>query len=206
MRYIESWLTGLGLQDIIPKLEKHGITTPKKLAALTLKEMYEVVGVEDAEDRKKLYFLIQRLQTILSNKAAAKGGDEAAVESALPAAPAPTQPKATSSSTTSSSSTVTSSPPSSTTAVVKPAQSKAVDPLALSGSASEEDLRALRRKRRASVEPLPPPPPPAAPSTLPLAPCRHKQCVGGCLHNCSGRRETAKGRQLCDGGGDDVRH
>jgi len=26
--------------------------------------MYEVVGVEDAEDRKKLYFLIQRLQTV----------------------------------------------------------------------------------------------------------------------------------------------
>ena len=26
--------------------------------------MYEVVGVEDAEDRKKLYFLIQRLQAV----------------------------------------------------------------------------------------------------------------------------------------------
>jgi hypothetical protein len=27
--------------------------------------MYEVVGVEDAEDRKKLYFLIQRLQAVI---------------------------------------------------------------------------------------------------------------------------------------------
>jgi hypothetical protein len=39
MKYIESWLTGLGLESIIPKLEQNGITTPKKLAALTLKDM-----------------------------------------------------------------------------------------------------------------------------------------------------------------------
>lgn len=39
MKYIESWLTGLGLESIIPKLEQNGITTPKKLAALSLKEM-----------------------------------------------------------------------------------------------------------------------------------------------------------------------
>jgi hypothetical protein len=42
MKYIESWLKGLGLEDIIPKLESNGITTPKKLAALSLKDMYEV--------------------------------------------------------------------------------------------------------------------------------------------------------------------
>ena len=64
MKYIDSWLTGLGLEYIIPKLKANGITTPKKLANLTLRDMYEVVGVEDAEDRKKLYFLIQRLQTV----------------------------------------------------------------------------------------------------------------------------------------------
>ena len=64
MRYIDSWLTGLGLDYIIPKLKANGITTPKKLALLSLRDMYEVVGVEDAEDRKKLYFLIQRLQTV----------------------------------------------------------------------------------------------------------------------------------------------
>ena len=94
MRYIDSWLTGLGLDYIIPKLKESGINTPKKLAMLTLRDMYEVgkrtdinfskcnfylllnlksnktyfaihfVGVKDAEDRKKLYFLIQRLQTV----------------------------------------------------------------------------------------------------------------------------------------------
>lgn len=87
MRYIDSWLTGLGLDYIIPKLKANGITTPKKLAQLTLRDMYEVgestrlpfvvfsipyqfykfccaVGVEDTEDRKKLYFLIQRLHTV----------------------------------------------------------------------------------------------------------------------------------------------
>ena len=64
MRYIDSWLTGLGLEYIIPKLKANGITTPKKLAQLTLRDRYDVVGVEDAEDRKKLYFLIQRLHTV----------------------------------------------------------------------------------------------------------------------------------------------
>lgn len=42
MRYIDSWLTGLGLEYIIPKLQANGITTPKKLALLTLRDMYEV--------------------------------------------------------------------------------------------------------------------------------------------------------------------
>jgi hypothetical protein len=65
MSYIDQWLTGLGLEYVIPKLKEHGITTPKKLATLSLREMYEVVGVEDAEDRKKLYYLIQRLQVKL---------------------------------------------------------------------------------------------------------------------------------------------
>lgn len=64
MKYIENWLSGLGLSYITPKLKANGITTPKKLALLSLRDIYEVVGVEDAEDRKKLYFLIQRLQTV----------------------------------------------------------------------------------------------------------------------------------------------
>jgi hypothetical protein len=64
MRYIETWLKGLGLDYIIPKLKAQGITTPKKLAALSLRDIYEVVGVEDTEDRKKLYFLIRRLKSV----------------------------------------------------------------------------------------------------------------------------------------------
>jgi hypothetical protein len=42
MRYIDKWLTGLGLDYIIPKLLENGITTPKKLAQLSLRDMYEV--------------------------------------------------------------------------------------------------------------------------------------------------------------------
>ena len=42
MRYIDKWLSGLGLDYIIPKLEANGITTPKKLAQLTLRDMFEV--------------------------------------------------------------------------------------------------------------------------------------------------------------------
>lgn len=67
MKYIDSWLSGLGLDYIIPKLEANDITTPKKLAMLSLRDIYDVVGVEDAEDRKKLYFLIQRLQTVIKH-------------------------------------------------------------------------------------------------------------------------------------------
>jgi hypothetical protein len=63
MKYIDSWLKGLGLDYVIPKLKQNNITTPKKLATLTLRDMFEF-GIEDPEDRKKLYFLIQRLQTV----------------------------------------------------------------------------------------------------------------------------------------------
>lgn len=64
MKYIDKWLENLGLEYIIPKLEKCGINTPKKLAKLSLKDMYELVGIEDPEHRKKLYYLIQRLQQV----------------------------------------------------------------------------------------------------------------------------------------------
>eukprot|EP01042_Synura_sphagnicola_P032592 gene32592-41915_t len=76
MRYIETWLTGLGLEYIIPKLKAQGITTPKKLAALSLRDIYEVVGVEDTDDRKKLYFLIRRLKSILKSKSGDDGEDD----------------------------------------------------------------------------------------------------------------------------------
>jgi hypothetical protein len=42
MRYIDTWLSGLGLEYIIPKLKANGITTPKKLATLTLNDISEV--------------------------------------------------------------------------------------------------------------------------------------------------------------------
>ena len=41
MKYIDSWLKGLGLDHVTPKLKQHNITTPKKLATLTLRDMFE---------------------------------------------------------------------------------------------------------------------------------------------------------------------
>lgn len=41
MKYIDSWLQGLGLDYVIPKLKAHGVTTPKKLAQLTLRDMFD---------------------------------------------------------------------------------------------------------------------------------------------------------------------
>jgi predicted flap endonuclease-1-like 5' DNA nuclease len=49
MKYIDKWLSGLGLEYIIPKLEENGITTPKKLAQLTLRDMFEVGKGTQAE-------------------------------------------------------------------------------------------------------------------------------------------------------------
>ena len=62
MRYIDSWLSGLGLEYIIPKLKANGITTPKKLAMLTLRDMYEVgklTGAWFQQDRVMFEFLFQ---------------------------------------------------------------------------------------------------------------------------------------------------
>ena len=62
MRYIDSWLSGLGLEYIIPKLKANGITTPKKLAMLTLRDMYEVgklLGAWFQRDRVIFEFLFQ---------------------------------------------------------------------------------------------------------------------------------------------------
>ena len=42
MKYIDKWLTGLGLEYIIPKLNENKINTPKKLAKLSLRDMFDV--------------------------------------------------------------------------------------------------------------------------------------------------------------------
>ena len=41
MKYIDSWLQGLGLDYVTPKLKAHGVTTPKRLAQLTLRDMFD---------------------------------------------------------------------------------------------------------------------------------------------------------------------
>jgi len=141
MRYIDSWLTGLGLDYIIPKLKANGITTPKKLAQLSLLDMYEVVGVEDSEDRKKLYFLIQRLQTILSNKSDQSGAgglnnDEDDDPAPPPELPSPTQKK-----------NLRAPPPPPTTTINE-------DLMKSTGTekSSEDDLRVLRKNRRTTMD------------------------------------------------------
>ena len=42
MQFIEQWLTGLELDYIVPKLKENGVTTPKRLAGLTPKDMLEL--------------------------------------------------------------------------------------------------------------------------------------------------------------------
>ena len=42
MKYIDQWLTGLGLEYILPTLKEKGITTPKRLAQLSLRDIYDI--------------------------------------------------------------------------------------------------------------------------------------------------------------------
>ena len=42
MQFIEQWLSGLELDYIVPKLKENGVTTPKRLAGLTPKDMLEL--------------------------------------------------------------------------------------------------------------------------------------------------------------------
>ncbi len=63
--------TPAGLASSIPKFKELGITTPEKLAAFSLPD-YDLVGVDDTNDRKKLFFLVQRLKVAVEEKAHTK--------------------------------------------------------------------------------------------------------------------------------------
>lgn len=69
MGLVSTWLSGIGLSHAIPTFKAAGIVTPAALAELDLAH-YEALGVKDPTDRRKLFYLVQRI------KMAARDGDD----------------------------------------------------------------------------------------------------------------------------------
>jgi len=61
MGLVSTWLSGIGLSHAIPAFQAAGIVTPAALAELDLAH-YEALGVKDPTDRRKLFYLVQRIK------------------------------------------------------------------------------------------------------------------------------------------------
>jgi hypothetical protein len=61
MGLIATWLSGIGLAHCIPSFKAAGIVSPKDLAELDLAH-YEALGVSEPADRRKLFYLVQRIK------------------------------------------------------------------------------------------------------------------------------------------------
>eukprot|EP00752_Nemacystus_decipiens_P001350 g1339.t1 len=86
---VDSWLNGIGLGYAVPIFAGQGINSPDMLSELDVVDFPEL-GISDQNDRKKLFYLIQRVKLALArgraaeNKAAPQA--DSAVSSAAPAA------------------------------------------------------------------------------------------------------------------------
>ena len=61
MGLVATWLSGCGLSHAVPNFTAAGIVTPAALAELDLAH-YEALGVKSADDRRKLFYLVQRIK------------------------------------------------------------------------------------------------------------------------------------------------
>lgn len=61
MKLVSTWLNGIGLSSAIPTFEAAGIVTPAALAELEVSH-FEALGISDADDRRKLFYLVQRIK------------------------------------------------------------------------------------------------------------------------------------------------
>ena len=76
MGLVATWLNGIGLSDVVPKFKAAGITTPETLAQLEV-EHFAGLGVDDPDDSRKLFFLVQRIKLAFnSNKKKQRPRDE----------------------------------------------------------------------------------------------------------------------------------
>ena len=74
MGVVKKWLGSIGLPaEVVENFRAAGIVRPDDLLELELGH-YEALGVGDANDRKKLFFLVQRLRQAKAE--AAGGGDK----------------------------------------------------------------------------------------------------------------------------------
>jgi kinesin family protein 2/24 len=61
MGLVSTWLNGIGLGYAFPAFRAAGIVTPAALAELDLAH-YEALGISDPADRRKLFYLVQRIK------------------------------------------------------------------------------------------------------------------------------------------------
>ncbi|GMH70003.1 hypothetical protein TrLO_g14456 [Triparma laevis f. longispina] len=61
MGLVTTWLRGIGLSHCSAAFRAAGITTPSALSKLTLAD-YDRLGVVDVNERKKLFYLVQRIK------------------------------------------------------------------------------------------------------------------------------------------------
>ncbi|GMI11912.1 hypothetical protein TrVE_jg12532 [Triparma verrucosa] len=74
MGLVTTWLRGIGLSHCSAAFRAAGITTPSALSKLTLAD-YDRLGVVDVNERKKLFYLVQRIKMAV-RESTAQDGDE----------------------------------------------------------------------------------------------------------------------------------
>jgi len=67
MGLVSTWLNGIGLRSVVPTFEAAGIVSPSHLANLDV-SYFESLGVTDPDDRRKLFYLVQRIKLAVNNK------------------------------------------------------------------------------------------------------------------------------------------
>ena len=80
MGLVATWLNGIGLRSVVPTFEAAGIVSPAHLADLDV-SYFESLGVTDPDDRRKLFYLVQRIKlAVNNNKDPSKGKSPTAEE------------------------------------------------------------------------------------------------------------------------------
>jgi Kinesin motor domain/SAM domain (Sterile alpha motif) len=65
MGLVSTWLSGIGLSSAVPTFQAAGIVTPAALAELDVTH-FEALGISDPDDRRKLFYLVQRIKMAVS--------------------------------------------------------------------------------------------------------------------------------------------
>ncbi len=65
MGLVSTWLNGIGLSSAVATFQAAGIVTPAALAELDVAH-FEALGVSDPDDRRKLFYLVQRIKMAVS--------------------------------------------------------------------------------------------------------------------------------------------
>eukprot|EP00934_Nitzschia_sp_Nitz4_P002179 Nitzschia sp. Nitz4//scaffold157_size52427//330//3656//NITZ4_006835-RA/size52427-augustus-gene-0.58-mRNA-1//-1//CDS//3329537440//2179//frame0 len=78
MGLVATWLNGIGLSSAVPTFAAAGIVTPAALAELDVAH-FEALGIADPDDRRKLFYLVQRIKMAVNKDKTAKA-DQHSVE------------------------------------------------------------------------------------------------------------------------------